>query len=182
MRTAICASACRSPRGPQESGLIVVEPGIARGLLGLVRKARDGLGAADFLSSDTKVAGCKAVAAFMAMTATVFPPAFILRNLPKLNVTLLRREFRVLGHLLGALANRQFRAEQVLGDRPHPGLDIVEVDKPHENAIDVKHLERFDAMPTGDENEAALALDHSRRALQANRGDGTDSSTTAVAL
>jgi hypothetical protein len=109
----------------------------------------------------------------MAMTATVFPFAFILRNLLRLNVALLRGEFRVLRHLFGALADRQLGAEQILGDSPHARLDIVEVDEPHEDALDVKHFQRFDPVPAGDENEAALALNHGRRALQADRGDGS---------
>jgi hypothetical protein len=161
-----------SLRRLQESGLVVVEPGIARCLLGLFGKGSDGLRAADFLSGDAEVASRKAVAASMAMTATVFPPAFILRNLPRLNVTPLLREFCVFGHLLGSLANRQLSAKQVLGDRPHPGFEIVEVDEPHEDALHVKHLERFDAVSAGDEHEAPLPLDHSGRALQADRGDG----------
>ena len=160
------------PRGLQESGLVIIEPGIARGLLGLFGKGGDGLRATDFLSGDAEVAGRKAIAAFMAMTATVFPLAFNLRNLPRLNVTFLRREFRVLSHLLGALADRQFGAEQVLGDSPHARLNIVEVDEPYEDALGVKHFQCFDPVPAGDEDEAALALNHGRRALQADRSDG----------
>ena len=80
----------RSPRGLQKSGLVVVEPGIARGLLGLFGKGGDGLGATDFLSGDAEVAGCKAVAALLS------PAAGNLCNLPRFfRVTLLRREFRV---------------------------------------------------------------------------------------
>src|SRR5690349_15538521 len=147
-----------SLRGFQEGRLVVIEPDLSRGLLGLFGKSGDGLGPADFLSGDAKVASRKAGAAFMAMATAVFPLAFILRNLPRLNSALLHGEFRVLGHLLGALADRQLSTEQVLGDGPHARLDVIEIDKPDENAGDTEQLQRLDPMPAGDENEAALAL------------------------
>jgi hypothetical protein len=44
-----------SLRRLQESGLVIVEPDLARGLLGLFGKGSDDLGSADFVSADAEV-------------------------------------------------------------------------------------------------------------------------------
>ena len=91
-------------RGLQERRLVVVESGVARSVLGFLGKGGDGLGAADFVAADAKIAGGKAVAAFMAMAAAIFPRVFNLRNLPRLKrlLPLLLRKPRVLRDMFGS--------------------------------------------------------------------------------
>ena len=139
----------------------------------------------DFVAADAEIACGEAVAAFVAMAAAVFPPAFILRNLRRLKPRppLLRRQLRVLSDLFGPLRRRQFGPVKVLADGPHPRLDIIKVDEANADALDVKQLQRLYAVSAGDEDEAAVAFDDRRRALQADRlnraGPGPE---TTVAL
>ena len=91
--------------------MVVVESGIARSVLGFLGKGGGGLGAADLIPADAEVTGSKAVAAFMAMAAAIFPLAFNLRNLPRLKrlLPLLLRKPRVLRDMFAPEQPRQFR-------------------------------------------------------------------------
>ena len=119
----------------------------------------------------------EAVAAFVAMAAAVFPPAFILRDLRRFAdlSSSSRCEFaRTPRHLFAPQQARQFRPVKVLADGPHPRLDIVvEVDDADEDALDAEQLQRFDAMSAGDKDEVAVAVDDNWRALQADRRNRT---------
>ena len=116
-----------------------------------------------FRLGDAEVATRKAVAAFMAMTATVFPLAFIMRNLPRLNVALLVCEFRIFRDLVGALPDRQFRAEQISQRSSTCAPRHRRNPRSGRERSECRQLQRLDPVPAGDENEAPIALDHGRR-------------------
>jgi hypothetical protein len=159
--------------GLEQGRLIVVEPGVARGLLGLLREGGDLLGATDLVSLQPEVAGGARVAAFVAMATVVRALAFILRNLRrmKFRLPLLLREVGVLRDLFVGLQFRQLGSMQVLADRPHPGVEIVHLHQVDGDTLEVQRLQRLDAVPARDQDIAAVALDDGRRGLQADVGD-----------
>ena len=113
----------RFPCGLQQRGLIVVVTQRPCRLLGRFRQRSDGLCAANLFTRDAEITGSEAV-------ARLRPTGRFLRKLPRnsLGFPFLLRQVRVFRNLLGALRDSQFGPVQVLGDRPQPCLDVVEVD------------------------------------------------------
>src|SRR5271165_3139348 len=145
--------------GPQESRLIVVEPEFGRLVLHISRQCGDELRAADIVAADAKFPGGKAVAALLVLRTGPAPVGQDrVRNLRSgLRRLLFLGQPGPFRDLIGVLPSGQFGPVQVFADRPHAGLDIIEVDDADADGLVVKQLEGFKSVPTGDEDIAAVA-------------------------
>jgi hypothetical protein len=142
----------RSLGGLQQRRLVAIEPEIGSLRLHLVRQSRNGLRAADFLPSDTKLARREAVAAFRAASLR------FLGNLRRNPLVGSRRNFLAklrtllpflhqpseLCDLLWPMHRGQFGPVQVLGDSPQAGFDVVEVHDTGRDALLANYAQRLE--------------------------------------